>query len=654
VRYSGLGYSSDGTTFAADAFRAAPAGVSGGVSMIRINGPCFLDEHGRTLLLRGVNLGGGSKVPLRPDGATRLREGFLDHRNVSFVGRPFPLDEADEHLGRLRAWGFNVLRLLVTWEAIEHSGPGEYDEEYLDYIREVALAAGRHGFSLFIDPHQDMWSRFSGGDGAPGWTLEAVGLDVARLHESGAAVLHQFHEGPLPRMIWPANEGKLAAGTMFTLFFAGNDFAPATRIAGEPVQDFLQRHYLSAVCHLARRLKDLNCVIGYDTLNEPGRGFIGWPDLTLPGGYVKVGPMPSPYQSMLLGSGFSQAVEVWESSPVGFRRTGSRIVNEGRVRAWLPGRECVWRENGVWDTAPDGSPRCLRPKHFAERRGRPLDFSQDFYLPFARRFADAVRSVDPRAMIFVESSYGAPPPRWEAANIVYAPHWYDGFALFGKDFSAWMATNAQTGGLVFTPWLIRRSFARQLNQFRRWAAERLGNPPVLLGEFGIAFDMRNKAAYRTGDFRPQIRAMDRTLRALEDTLLSGTLWNYTADNTNAHGDGWNDEDLSIFSRDQQRDPQDVHSGGRALAAVVRPYARAVAGVLLSMRFDIRRRTFTCTFRHEPTVTTPTEIFVPACQYPQGIDVGASDGAWEERPEDQLLLYRYTAEREVHTIRIRPK
>ena len=101
----------------------------------------FVDAHGRQVLLRGVNLGGDSKVP-QPRGGTQYPTDFSDHRTVSFVGRPFPLAEADAHFARLRAWGFNCLRLLATWEAIEHAGPGCYDHDYLHYMRALCERAG--------------------------------------------------------------------------------------------------------------------------------------------------------------------------------------------------------------------------------------------------------------------------------------------------------------------------------------------------------------------------------------------------------------------------------------------------------------------------------------------------------------------------------
>ena len=121
--------------------------------MIRIAGSHFQDEHGRTLMLRGVNLGGGSKTPGRPAGPAHRREAFFDHRDVSFVGRPFPLAEADEHFDRLAAWGLTTVRFLVTWEAIEHAGPGIYDEAYVDYVAAVVQRADAHGINVLIDPH---------------------------------------------------------------------------------------------------------------------------------------------------------------------------------------------------------------------------------------------------------------------------------------------------------------------------------------------------------------------------------------------------------------------------------------------------------------------------------------------------------------------
>lgn len=622
---------------------------------IRINDARLTDAAGRTLILRGINLGGSSKVPRTPDGATYRREGFFEHREVSFVGRPFALEQADEHLARLAAWGLTFVRLIVTWEAIEHAGPGQYDEAYLDYIAEVARRAGAHGLTVFVDVHQDVWSRFSGGDGAPGWTFEAAGLDITKFQQTGAAIVHATHGDPFPRMIWPTNGWKLAAATMYTLFFGGDDFAPGLTVGGEPIQGYLQRHYFGAVRQVARRMRDLPHVVGYDGFNEPMPGLIGNRALHRPASPITQGDRPSPLEMMALGAGFPQQVErwIWELAP---RRLGRHLVNPAGVSAWLPGHACVWRREGVWEIGADGRPRLLRPHHFCYVRGRFVSFARDYWRPFCNRLAAAVRAEHPGALIFVQPEYGGDGPAWgpdDAPGIVYAPHWYDLVTLFIKRYIPGLALDLTRRGLVFGIGPVERHFAKELRHHVRHGAEQMGGAPTIIGEFGVAFDLNGRAALRSGEFGVAERAMDRSYRAVEDALVGSTLWNYTPDNSNARGDLWNDEDLSIFSPDQRRDPADIDSGGRALRAVVRPYAMATAGTPLRMRFDIGTRAFVFRFRHDPAVDAPTEIFVPRLHYPRGCRVWVSDGSYELDLPAQRLRYTPGAEEQEHEIRIRP-
>ena len=94
------------------------------------------------------------------------------------------------------------------------------------------------------------------------FTLEAAGLDMTNFASTGAAIVHATHGDPFPRMIWPTNETKLASATMFSLFFGGNDFAPRTRVDGEPIQEYLQGHYLAAVQQVAIALLVVEAVGG--------------------------------------------------------------------------------------------------------------------------------------------------------------------------------------------------------------------------------------------------------------------------------------------------------------------------------------------------------------------------------------------------------
>lgn len=67
---------------------------------------------------------------------------------------------------------------------------GKYDNEYIEYTGQVLKRCHAFGFRVFIDPHQDLFSRFSGGCGAPIWAVHACGLNPRNFGKTLAAILH--------------------------------------------------------------------------------------------------------------------------------------------------------------------------------------------------------------------------------------------------------------------------------------------------------------------------------------------------------------------------------------------------------------------------------------------------------------------------------
>jgi hypothetical protein len=115
----------------------------------------FSDDHGRTLLLRGLNVSGDAKYPIvNPLAGTPE---FYDVSNVSYTGKPFASPaQAEEWWQRLRSWGVGVVRLVVVWEALEPREMGVYDEEYVSYVHMLVQKAEEVGLRVFIDGHQDV------------------------------------------------------------------------------------------------------------------------------------------------------------------------------------------------------------------------------------------------------------------------------------------------------------------------------------------------------------------------------------------------------------------------------------------------------------------------------------------------------------------
>jgi hypothetical protein len=612
------------------------------LSKLDIRRRWFIDQAGRSVILRGVNLGGDSKLPF-PGGGTDRPTDFSNHRSESFIGRPFSMEDADEHFSRLSRWGFNCLRLLTTWESIEHAGPGEYDEAYLDYYAQVCKRAGDHGFYVLVDFHQDAWSRMSGGCGAPGWTFEECGLDFTKFHAAGAAHIMQYRydyarggrqEDNYPQMSWSRNYRLPANGLMWTFFLAGRDMAPTHRVHGRNVQEFLQDSYLATMRQVALRVADMPHVMGFDTLNEPSYGWLGQElnyrhetqSVARPEP-VRTGPAISPMSALLLARGIPCELPMYEFDTQLRRmvRRGVELWNPQGVSIWKPGVTCPFEAAGAYGLT--GGAHALRPDYFTRVGDRVVDVERDYLLPFFQRVARTIRAVRADWLLFAEINpfrpfLGRDFPGDMPERCVNANHWYDMGILGSKTFEC--------------PVDREEHVTRYVSQLARveQATRHLGSSgtPTLIGEFGIPFDLDHGAAYTawtSGDksdapWAKHVSAQSLMYEAMDRLLLSCTQWNYTASNRNdpAIGDGWNQEDLSIYSRDQATSAGDPDSGGRAVAGFSRPYARAVQGEPRSFAFDAVKGRFSLVFDADPTVCAPTEIFVPPAHFTTGFHVDA--------------------------------
>jgi len=621
----------------------------------------FVDNKERTITFRGINVAGSSKIPF----STNCHENTTLCKDVSFVGRPFPLETADFHLRRLQQWGFNLIRLIVTWEALEHEGPGIYDLKYIAYITEIIKKAASYGISIVIDPHQDVWSRFTGGDGAPLWTLEMAGFNTQNFNETNAALVYEDYTAEIPSMIWPTNYTKLASATMFTLFFGGNDFAPKTKIKGIPIQAYLQQHYIAAYLKLANALKSLPNVIGFEVMNEPHPGWIGQKSLTNYSRFpLRNNATPTPAQAMELGAGNTVAVANWKVGLLGIKEDGTVRLNPQKLSAWKNDSLDIWKKHEVWKRI-DTAFVIQKDAYFSSLNDTAINFSQDYYVPFILKFTEAIRTQMPNTLIFIEKPFNSSFPTIENLdNLVNATHWYDQITLIKKRFFSWVTLDLATGSPVFGKKNIDALFAEKLANIKAFEKKLGRNAASFIGEFGVPFDLANKASYSTSffdgsNFNDQNLALDRSMRALESNQLSAALWNYTPDNKNSYGDLWNGEDLSVFSKDQitLEESNAINNGGRALRAVIRPWASAVAGKIIDSHFDIQTGIYTLQFNaseFKGPLGTPTKIVLPPYYFDAGFDVELSDGKLVASKNAMVWHYYPDTTTEAHYIRIIPQ
>gem|GEM_PF-910171 len=118
--------------------------------------PYIKDKNGRYVFLHGVNVSGSNKFPVNEDPCNFKVNGI-----PTYVGKPFPLDKADEYFRQIKNLGFNSIRLIISFEGVMPESPDKLDTEYLDYIAKIVEKAWEYDIYVLLDSHTDaVFSRF--------------------------------------------------------------------------------------------------------------------------------------------------------------------------------------------------------------------------------------------------------------------------------------------------------------------------------------------------------------------------------------------------------------------------------------------------------------------------------------------------------------
>jgi endoglycosylceramidase len=207
-------------------------------------------------------------------------------------------------------------------------------------------------------------------------------------------------------------------------------------------------------------------------------------------------------------------------------------------------------------------------------------FSATTLSAFYAQMVPHVRGLAPSSLVFVDpvgldgvsqtTSLTRPP----GDGVVFAPHFYP---------------------LTGNPDAI-------LDDMTKWQVVTSGwNAPLFVGEFGGSHDFASTPAL-----------MQAVFDSLDALGASGSEWEYSVS-----VDSWNSESDSVVASDGTELP--------VAQALVRPFARAVAGTAIEGRFDTTTSAFTLSYQPSSGVTA---ISFPSRAYAKGYDVSLEGGCYD--------------------------
>jgi endoglycosylceramidase len=242
--------------------------------------------------------------------------------------------------------------------------------------------------------------------------------------------------------------------------------------------------------------------------------------------------------------------------------------------------------------------------------------------PLFRDASEVVRAQHPGCLVFLEGhvstncGIASKLPCPTGGNAVYAPHYYRPLTIA---LGRWHGTTLG----------MDRAFSVMTTTARKW------NAPLFVGEFGASAGTHNAGEYIAAIY-------DR----LDQSLASGTQWNYSPRWNERDKDGWNGEDFSILDAEGR-----LRSNFRP-----RPYPRHMAGEPVAFRFDDGRSSaagpsLIFTWTHAPE-RGATEIFLPRAVFPPGCLLRTSaPGLSCEHDEVRQLLVCQSGLRATFTVQV---
>ncbi|KAG0226808.1 hypothetical protein BGW42_003347 [Actinomortierella wolfii] len=219
----------------------------------------FIDAQGRSRFFHGTNM---------------VYKKFPWHHNINSFVPGWSI--VDKDIQTMKALNINSVRLGVHWAGVEPVR-GQYNQTYLDIMKNIVKKLEDNGIYTLVDHHQDVWAAQLCGHGAPLWFVKPDWVQAN----------HQF---PVPQKSTPfardangvpadSDCNSIDWSLSYLTYAVGNAFG---RLYNN--YDGLGDSWANYWKKLAETFVDMPGVQGYDLMNEPWVGdHMADPTLLVPG-----------------------------------------------------------------------------------------------------------------------------------------------------------------------------------------------------------------------------------------------------------------------------------------------------------------------------------------------------------------------------------